>query len=359
MASKPNATRPLDHGFFGPGSPTWRVWGHPTSVSVGFQRAVVVEELDPYLVAAVEATNKVRYKPRSRYDRTLKYFATVALGDSASAIKASETLVNVHARAVGIEPVSGQPYDANAPESQLWIHLTAWHSVLYAYERYGPGRLSPADERRYWEECAVAAELQTCDPADVPRTREGVREYFERMRPQLAASEVTQAMMRHLLDATVIYPPLPRVLRPGARMVGAVLRAATIATMPRWMQDLAGLRQPRIAGAVAGALYRAHVRVIARSTELKLRTLSLISPSTRPVVEPAFRGVAPEHDEVVTPAQARERTGGLPPVELWRRLRAKRPLPEARPPAAAAASEPAQEPVASAATTLAAASASS
>src|SRR5438105_15676315 len=36
-----------DYGFFGPGSVTWKVWSYPTSLTVGFQRAVVVEELRP------------------------------------------------------------------------------------------------------------------------------------------------------------------------------------------------------------------------------------------------------------------------------------------------------------------------
>jgi len=39
-------------------------------------------------------------------------------------------------------------------------------------------------------ECATAAELQTCSPDDVPRTREGIRAYFEQMRPQLRGSEI-------------------------------------------------------------------------------------------------------------------------------------------------------------------------
>ena len=63
------------------------------------------------------------------------------------------------------------------------------------------------------------------------------------MRPRLAGSEAAQSMMDHLLNAEVMFPPLPRVLRP-AQVVNRVLRAATIATMPRWMRQLAGLRQP-------------------------------------------------------------------------------------------------------------------
>jgi uncharacterized protein (DUF2236 family) len=59
-----------DYGFFGPGSVTWRVWRYPTSLTVGFQRAVTIEELDPALIAAVEESGGVRRRPRTRYDRT-------------------------------------------------------------------------------------------------------------------------------------------------------------------------------------------------------------------------------------------------------------------------------------------------
>src|SRR5688572_19476389 len=243
---RPDVERHEDYGFFGPDSVTWKVWSYPTSLTIGFQRAVVVEELDPALVAAVNKTHDIYKRPRTRYDRTLRYFAMVAFGDSRSTAQVADVLVKIHSKAIGTEPYSGKAYDANDPDSQLWIHLTAWHSILYAYERYGPGPLSPEDEERYWEECARAAELQTCDPAKVPRTRDGVRRYFEAMRPRLAASEATQEVMRHLLRAEVTLPPMPRILRPGAWVVSRFLSAATIATMPRWQRQLGGLRQPRI-----------------------------------------------------------------------------------------------------------------
>ncbi len=313
-----------DYGFFGPDSVTWRVWTYPTSLTIGFQRSVVVEELDPFLLAAVEQTNKVRYQPRIRYDRTLRYFATIAFGDTRSAIKASEILVKVHAKAVGIEPISGRTFDANDPDSQLWIHLTAWHSILYAYERYGPGRLSPEDEARYWEECAVAAELQTCDPHDVPRSREGIREYFERERPRLAASEAAQAMMDHLLNAEVMFPTLPWIARPGAWVVNQVLRRATIATMPRWMRKLAGLRQPAIVDALIRPLMRVAFALVALNSRVAVELLGFISPATKPVAEPVLRGVPPRRPETLSPGEARERYGAEAPLELYARLRMPR-----------------------------------
>jgi hypothetical protein len=51
-----------DYGFFGPDSVTLKVWRHTTTPVLGFQRAVVVEELDPALIASVDATG-------ANYDR--------------------------------------------------------------------------------------------------------------------------------------------------------------------------------------------------------------------------------------------------------------------------------------------------
>jgi uncharacterized protein (DUF2236 family) len=310
-----------DYGFFGPDSVTWKVWTCPTSLTIGFQRAVVVEELDPALIAAVDATEAVRYRPRTRYDRTLRYFALISLGDTRSAIKASEVLVKVHAKAVGTEPLSGNPYDANDPHSQLWIHLTAWHSILYAYERFGPGRLSQEEENRYWEECAIAAELQTCDPADVPRTREGIRAYFEEMRPKLAGSEAAQSMMDHLLNARVMLPPVPLVLRPAAFIVNKAMRYATIATMPRWMRRMGGLRQSRLMDIAITPLMRINFRIARLSARFQIAGLALLSPSTVSVAAPVLLGIPPRTPETLTPAEARERYGVLPPTEEYARFR--------------------------------------
>ena len=323
VSSRQNVEPHEDYGFFGPDSVTWKVWSYPTSLTIGFQRAVVVEELDPALVAAVDATQAIVERPRTRYDRTLRYFAMVAFGDSRSTSKAADILVKVHSKGIGIEPLSGNAYDANAPHSQLWIHLTAWHSILYAYETFGPGRLSPEEERQYWEECAIAAELQTCSPDDVPRTREGIRQYFEDMRPQLAGSEVAQRTMEHLLHADVMFPPMPAVFRPGAWLVSRVLRAGTLATMPRWMRSLGGLRQSRAVDALVTLLLRVVFRTVHLSAKLELVLLARISPMTLPVVKPVLLGVPPTNPVLLSPAEARARYGYDKPAEAHLALRAK------------------------------------
>ena len=160
-----------DYGFFGPDSPSWKVWASPTSL-IGFQRAVVLEHFDLFLAAAVADSAGIYTDPTGRLDRTLAYFLTVAVADGRTAVSVSDALMRIHARVKGIEPITGTRYSANNPDAQLWIHVTGWHSVLKCYERYGPGPLSAAEESRYWAESRIAAELQTCKPADVPASRD-------------------------------------------------------------------------------------------------------------------------------------------------------------------------------------------
>lgn len=312
-----------DWGFFGPGSMTWKVWSYPTGLTVGFQRSVVVEELDPNLVASVDATGDIFTRPRTRYDRTLRYFAMVAFGDTRSTSRAADVLVRIHSKGQGIEPYGRQPYDANDPDSQLWIHLTAWHSILYAYEVYGPGPLSPEQEAQYWHECAVAAELQTCSPDAVPRTREGVREYFEQMKPQLSGSELARKAMNHLLRADVMLPPMPTVLRPLTLLITRVLRAGTIATMPRWMRQMSGLSQPAAVDLAVRPILRTAFWLVSRSPRVELALLSLLSPSTVPVVAPMKLGIEPERRETLTPAEARARYGYDRPRDAHLELRSR------------------------------------
>ncbi|CAM5726592.1 oxygenase MpaB family protein [Mycolicibacterium aubagnense] len=83
-------TPAVDYGFFGPDSVTWRVWSYPTSLLLGFARAVTIEHLDPFLAAAVDASGQVYARTRLRYDRTMQYFALVAFGDAESVLDASE-----------------------------------------------------------------------------------------------------------------------------------------------------------------------------------------------------------------------------------------------------------------------------
>ncbi|KAA1421828.1 DUF2236 domain-containing protein [Nocardioides humilatus] len=312
-----------DYGFFGPDSVTWKVWGYATTPFIGIERATVVEELDPHLLRAVHDTGANYARLDTRYARTVQYFASVAFADSRTVSKMADVLVKVHSKAIGHDPVTGRPYDANDPSSQLWILITGWHSVLKAYELFGPGKLTEDEERQYWAECAIAAELQTCDPADVPRSREEVRAYFEEWRPRLAASEATQQMMDHLLNGANAIVPNKGVWRLVRPIANWSLRTGTIATMPRYMRSMAGVRQSRLTDLLVRPYLRLVFGAVHHVMPLKLLAIRQLSPKLLPVVLPYWNDVPPESPVVLTPAEARERYGYARPSEAHLELRAK------------------------------------
>lgn len=290
-----------DHGFFGPDSPTWKVWTSPTAL-LGFQRSIAVEAFDPFLTAAVTGTQGIYTDPMGRLDSTLTYFTIIAVGDSRAAVEASELLQRVHARGTGIEPISGLRYSANDPDSQLWIHLTGWHSVLKCYEMFGAGPLTPAEEARYWADCVIAAELQTCDPAKVPNSRDGVRAYFAEQRPRLCWSEDADRVARQIL-----YPPTGGT----GVLVGQVARRLTpavIATLPQWMRRISGLDQSSAVDAAVVPATRALMTSVT-PMPLRKRLATIAAPQLVRVWDNAYSSAPPLRDEIVTPAQARARFG--------------------------------------------------
>ncbi|MFI6866663.1 oxygenase MpaB family protein [Nocardia sp. NPDC050406] len=300
MGFDPTTLRRDDYGFFGPGSPSWKVWTSPTAV-IGFQRAVVLEHFDPFLTAAVADSQGIYSDPRKRLDNTFAYFLLVAIADGRTAIQASEHLMQVHAPMTGIEPITGKRYSANSPETQLWIHITGWHSVLKAYEVFGPG-LTPEEETRFWEECAIAAELQTCKPEDVPRSREEMRAYYERVRSRLCSSERAEAGMHHLLRTS------PRNGAGLSYALGSrVLSLASSAITPMWMRKLGRYNVPR----VVDPLVKIPARLIVWAFTLfgsfgLIKAAPFIAPMAGQILKQHLKNEPPTTLETITPARARE-----------------------------------------------------
>jgi len=316
MRTKAVVSPAEDYGFFGPDSVCWKVFTHPASVTVAFQRTVVTEVLLPELAASVAATGSVTKRPALRYDRTLEYVATVAFGDSASVVAAADVLVKIHRRVVGTEPVSGTTYDGNDPASQLWILLTQWHSLLLTYELLGPGPLTPDEDRRYWAECRRAAAFQTIDPDDVPRDRGEMRAYYERIRPRLAGTETAQRLAAAILDAGgTLVEKGPWWLRRCAPLLRVAMRKGTVATLPHWLRKVAGVRQGRLQDALVVALLRPGLALLARRPRTLASLLRTVSPSTYPVMAPVLLGVPPLDPSVVTPEAAWARSGLATPRE--------------------------------------------
>ena len=321
--------RQQDYGFFGPDSICWKVFSNPTALPMAVLRAGAVEMFEPCLIAAVDDTGAVLNRPAMRFERSVQYITTLVFRDSATAVASSDVLMRIHTRILGIEPISGTPYDANNPALQLWIHLTYWQSILQIYEKFGPGPLTQAEDEQYWAECARAADMQTFDQADVPRSRAEMRQYYERVHPRMAATEATQRTVKHILDsAGLVLGDLPWFLKPTRAPLGYILRKATIATLPRWMRNLTDVRQSPFEDAVVTALLRPFFRVtsavIDRWPSLAVGFVRRAAPHSVPALAPVLLRLQPVNPVVVAPLEAWARAGRPTPREQYAAMPAQR-----------------------------------
>ena len=116
-------------------------------------------------------------------------------------------------------------------------------------------------------------------------------------------------------------PPMPKAYRPIARVAAQVLRAGTIATMPRWMREMSGINQPRIVDVLVRPILWSAFRLVNVSPRVELALLKVLSPMTHPVVAPIRLAIPPVNAEVLTPAEARSRYGFEPPAVAHQELR--------------------------------------
>ena len=180
-----------EDGLLGPESVAWRVIGHPVSL-VGGLRSLIVQSLHPLAMAGVAQHSDYRRRPLDRLQRTSHYVAATTFGDRATAEAAAARVRRVHKRVRGIDPVTGKPYSADDPDTQLWVHCVEWHSFLAAYRAYATSRLSRDEEDRYIAEGAPIAALLGVPESSVPKSVDEMREYF---------AAVQAAAVRERLDA--------------------------------------------------------------------------------------------------------------------------------------------------------------
>jgi len=120
-----------------------------------------------------------------------------------------------------------------------------------------------------------------------------------------------------------VLPPTPWWAKPASLAVARAQRIATIATMPRWMREMAGIRQSRLLDLLIVPVMKTAFALAHLSPKAELRLLALLSPSTVPVIAPIKLGIPPRKEEVLAPAEARARYGYAKPAEAHLEFRAR------------------------------------
>lgn len=219
-----------DTGLFGPQSVCWQVHGDVTSMMIGGIASLLLQMLDPAVLAGVWDHSVFRQDMRGRLRRTAAFLARTTYGDRAQALGELARIRRIHDHVRGTLP-DGKPYEAYDPQSLAWVHVTESLCFLDAYIRYRKPHMTMADRDRYFAEMAQIGRLLGADP--VPYRYREAQRLVAKARPRLRFDERT----REIADLLLHQPPSSPRLAPFHHMT----MQAGVDLLPRWARNMHGL----------------------------------------------------------------------------------------------------------------------
>jgi uncharacterized protein (DUF2236 family) len=227
---KPMEISRTDTGLFGPGSMCWQVHGDVTTMMIGGISGLLLQMLDPRVLAGVWDHSTFRQDMRGRLRRTAAFLARTTYGDRDQALAEIARIRRIHDHVSGTLP-DGTPYSANDPEALAWVHVTESVCFLEGYIRYRKPYLSMRERDRYFAEMAEVGALLGADP--VPHTYRAARQMLRSARPRLRVDDRTREVADLLLHQPVSNPRL----LPFHHMT----MQAGVDMLPAWAQSMHGI----------------------------------------------------------------------------------------------------------------------
>ncbi|MEU9859828.1 oxygenase MpaB family protein [Streptomyces sp. NPDC047971] len=215
-----------DPGLFGPDSVTWQLHGDPVMWIAGV-RALYLQALHPVAVRGVMINSDFRKDAWGRLLRTANFVGTISYGTAEAAEAAGARVRKIH-RLLGVDD----------PELLLWVHCAEVDSYLSVARRSGIP-LTDAQADRYIDEHRTSARLVGLDPSAVPATAGELADYFDDVRPRLAAGEDARTV-----DAFLRRPPVKPLLRPAREVVWRRVAALAYDALPPYAHALYGRPAP-------------------------------------------------------------------------------------------------------------------
>ncbi|MBY8880622.1 oxygenase MpaB family protein [Actinacidiphila acidipaludis] len=229
--------RDADPGLFGPDSVTWQMHGDPVMWIAGV-RALYLQALHPRAVRGVTQNSDFRRDAWGRLLRTASFVGEITYGTTLAAERAGARIRGIHRKLSAVDPGTGERYGVDDPDLLLWVHCAEIDSYLSVARRSG-FPLTDAHADAYVDEQRESARLVGLDPADVPADTGELARYFEKVRPDLAATPEAFDVVRFLKA-----PPVPRVLLPARLAVWQSVSGTAFAALPPFAHLLYDRRPP-------------------------------------------------------------------------------------------------------------------
>ncbi|GHE57196.1 hypothetical protein GCM10014715_07860 [Streptomyces spiralis] len=226
-----------DPGLFGPRSVTWQMHGDPMMWVAGI-RALYLQALHPRAVRGVMENSDFRRDAWGRLRRTANFVGTTTYGTAEAAERAGARVRRIHRMLSATDPETGERYRLDTPDLLLWVHCAEIDSYLHVLRRSG-FPLTDAQADRYVAEHRVSARLVGLDPDAVPASRADLADYFEGVRPELAAGADARAV-----DDFLLRPPTHPLLVPAREVLWRRVAHLAYAALPPYAHELYGRAAP-------------------------------------------------------------------------------------------------------------------
>ncbi|MFD7244414.1 oxygenase MpaB family protein [Streptomyces massasporeus] len=271
-----------DPGLFGPESVTWQLHSDPVMWIAGV-RALYLQALHPRAVRGVTQNSDFRRDAWGRLLRTASFVGTTTYGTTEAAERAGARVRRIHRMLTATDPDTGERYGVDEPALLMWVHCAEIDSYLHVAHRSGL-RLTGAEADRYVAEHRQSARLVGLDPDAVPADRAQMAEYFEKVRPDLAAGPEAREV-----DDFLLRPPTHPLLVPAREVLWRRVAHLAYASLPPYAHELYGrpaptpgtvTRQLRLAGLLLRRI-PARVRWQLPPKHI-LRAMARLGPDARP-----------------------------------------------------------------------------
>lgn len=215
----------------GPGSVSWEVLRNPVVYVIALLREGILLTLHPPFAAAATDHDRVHQDPVMRYRTVARYAYSVVYGTREEAARVSGFVRKNHQRVVGIEPLSGQPYQAHSDYELALTQVLLTSSWIAAYEIVH-GRLPDADRDQFLIEQKSAGALLEIPPDHLPSTMAQLEAFLAQARERFAVGPQAREVLKPFAYGDYPFGSVIGELSPLRRKaVASIVRGLTDMTL--------------------------------------------------------------------------------------------------------------------------------
>ena len=225
--------------LFDPNGIFWQVSGESVLL-LGGGAALLMQLAHPKIAAAIADHSDFREHPIQRLYRTVNTMQELIYGDQDTSLAATERVNHIHAGVYGsmregtsFYPV-GTHYSAANPELVLWVYATLIATTLKTYSIF-VRRLAPEEERAFYLESRIIAELFGAHDTLIPRDLTTFQDYFSDM---LSGPVLEITPTARGLAEDIIHPPI----RGFPATLGDVISVPALALLPGQLRRRYGFK---------------------------------------------------------------------------------------------------------------------